>query len=87
MKATKEQVEALAIDAGFFTWPMMSKTARERVETLVHLAQQFTLDQLRSQGVTAWMFKGAILRDAEYPPSTFAGTNAEPLYRIPETLE
>jgi hypothetical protein len=91
MKATREQVLAMAREACPFTTEVWHEdewhfTAAD-LEAFAHKLQQFERDQLRAQGVTAWMFKGAILRDAEYHPGAFAGTNAKPLYTIPETLE
>jgi hypothetical protein len=72
MKATREQCEQLAKVAGVISdndWLMEDSC----LANLVHLAQQFTLDQLRAQE--------PYCIDREY------GSGDIELHRIPETLE
>lgn len=71
MKATREQCLAMASNVGLT--PHENDEVTQRIlERLVHLAQQFTLDQLRAIG-------GIEIRWRD-------GTS-ESLYRVPETLE
>lgn len=48
MKATREQVLAMAEEAGFLSHQLSAYEVK--LDALVHLAQQFTLDQLRADG-------------------------------------
>lgn len=48
MKATREQCLAMAMESGLFA--KLRECEPEAWVTLVHLAQQFTLDQLRCDG-------------------------------------
>ncbi len=63
------------------------------LEALVHLAQQFTLDQLRAVGAEAYICTNIISDKSELArvPVTsqhdVALYSNTPLYRIPETLE
>ncbi len=50
MKATKEQVLAMAMEA-FELIEGDDINCHAELKTLVHLAQQFTLDQIRDQGM------------------------------------
>lgn len=47
MKATREQVLAMAREAGLVETYDLNSPFAELLEALVHLAQQFTLDQIR----------------------------------------
>lgn len=56
------------------------------IERLFHLAQQFTLDQLRAQGEAAWLNPhGGVI--TKHYTGLERDTFTIPLYRIPETLE
>lgn len=68
MKATREQCLAMSEEA--FDG---AKSIAEYVERLVHLAQQFTLDQLRAQKPDFAILDGE--------------SKTHLLYNIPETLE
>lgn len=78
MKATREQVTEMLKQAGMFE-PGWWLVDGNKYEALVHLAQQFTLDQLR---------RGEVIHIAV----TGRGLNGNqiencPFYKVPETLE
>lgn len=76
MKATREQVLAMAGEAGLRRRPgggHFAASSPEEVEALVHAAQQFTLDQLRSQKPDFAILDGE--------------SKTHLLHNIPETLE
>ena len=69
MKAPREQCLTMAKEAGLDGYG----TPLQAIETLVHLAQQFTLDQLRAQKPDFAILDGE--------------SKTHLLHNIPETLE
>lgn len=100
MKATREQCLEMAIKTlgpsitdGIEGW---------QAEALVHLAQQFTLDQIRAKGAKAyglqmpgeiyarqlWVVKDAPFESAMRRwPESYKGAYQIELFQLPETLE
>jgi len=86
MKATREQCLAMAKEAKIDEWHGTDDPAfLKALKTLVHLAQQFTLDQLMAQKAFAYASKDADCTDC----ITWFETeeNYVALHAIPETLE
>jgi len=79
MNATREHVLAMAKDAGATIYAdtiiVNGKDADDFVSSLVHLAQQFMLDQLRATCHKKWVYARV---NSEQPEEYFA---------LPETLE
>ncbi len=85
MKATREQVAALAKEAANAAKIYIHEEGdAEFLERLVHLAQQFTLDQLRAHGAVAIVHERVGIKPLGTGPFVQHGDS---LYRIPETLE
>ncbi len=80
MKATREQVLAMARKAGFLKREI--ELQRASIEYLAELAQQFTLDQLMAQGSAAY-----VNPKDDHQIDVLNWGSWTPLYRIPETLE
>lgn len=85
MKATREQVAALAKESANAAKIYIHEEGdAEFLERLVHLAQQFTLDQLRAHGAVAIVHERVGIKPLGTGPFVQHGDS---LYRIPETLE
>ena len=98
MKATREQVLAMAREAANAAKIYIHEEGdAEFLERLVHLAQQFTLDQLRAQGQRVYMagsYAKFLDGTSDHIPLggevSFVNLNWKnqiELIRIPETLE
>jgi hypothetical protein len=85
MKANRDQCVDMARQVGVIglgDWLVDGN----KLEALVHLAQQFTLDQLIAQGAVAWT-DPTHTYVAPATVSTVFGSHTIPLHRIPETLK
>lgn len=95
MKATREQVLAMAREACPFTtevWPEdeWHFTAAD-LEAFAHKLQQFERDQLRAQGSDYWAYvvnnSHTCFSATEPPDDAYDEGTLRPLFTIPETLE
>lgn len=97
MKATREQVQAMmrqaakshpdydpVLDTDEAFAEVKDDPGNAFFEALVHLAQQFTLDQLRAHGAVAIVHERVGIKPLGTGPFVQHGDS---LYRIPETLE